>query len=81
MIGVPVVVRLPVWETMNYMTMFAVFIEFIALVFQTYALIRHWCRGWGTEFLRLKYKLKEFMNKLFQYQNMHNSSIMFFTPN
>ena len=57
------------------------FIEFSALVFHTYALIMHWCRGWGTEFVRLKYKLKESMNKLFQYQKMHNSIIMYFTPN
>jgi hypothetical protein len=45
--------------------MFAVFIEFGALVFHTYALIRHLCRGWGPEFVHLRYKLNESMNKLF----------------
>jgi len=48
------------------MAMFAVFIEFGAHVFHTYALIRHLCRGWGPEFLRLRYKLNKSMNKLFQ---------------
>jgi len=35
------------------MTTFAVFIEFSTLAFCTYALFRHWCRGWGTELLCL----------------------------
>ena len=50
---------------MNCMTMFAVFVEFGALVYHTYALIRHLCREWGPKFMHLRNKLNESMNKLF----------------